>query len=113
MLTDDGLAVWAAVENLDPTGHPHWRVTIFRNEGAGLSSVLIREATERTKIYWERHYKGLPACPLRTEVDATAVRTKRDPGRCFLRAGWTLIGKGRGHVRRGLLIFESPVEPTT
>lgn len=48
LVTHCGRAVWGAVENKDPSGALRWRVSIFRNEGAGLSSVLIREATDRT-----------------------------------------------------------------
>lgn len=33
LLTQDELAVWGAVHNLDPAGRPRWRVSIFRNEG--------------------------------------------------------------------------------
>ena len=48
MLTDCARAVWGVVENLDQGGALHWRVTIFRNEGAGLSSTLVLEAKART-----------------------------------------------------------------
>lgn len=37
-----------------------------------------------------------------TYVNADRVRRKRDPGRCFMRAGWTPCGKTKG----GLLILE-------
>jgi hypothetical protein len=102
MLTDDSRAVWGAIENLDPAGNLRWRVSIFRNEGAGLSSDLIREATARTFSYWKTHYSGLPAVPLQTEVDPKKTRHKRDPGRCFIRAGWKVIGE-----RRGLVVLEA------
>lgn len=104
LLTDCGRAVWAVVENLDANGVMRWRCTIFRNEGAGLSSVLIREATDRTFAFWRKHYGRLPALPLRTEVDPGKTRTKRDPGRCFIRAGWKRVGESKG----GLVILEAP-----
>lgn len=103
LLTDDGRAVWAAVENLDPAGNLRWRCTIFRNLGAGLSSDLIREATTTTYRYWLRRWHALPPVPLTTEVDPSKVRRKRDPGRCFLRADWERTGEARG-----LVIFEAP-----
>jgi hypothetical protein len=103
LLTDDARAVWGVIENLDPVGELRWRCSIFRNEGSILSSVLIREATERTYLYWERHYGGRPIVPLRTEVDPKKVRNKRDPGRCFIRAGWKYIG-----IVRGLVVLEAP-----
>jgi hypothetical protein len=107
MLTDDARAVWGVIESLEPgnTGKLHWRVSMFRNEGAGVSSELIREATNRTFSYWQRHYGALPPVPLRTEVNPRKVRPKRDPGRCFLRAGWRRV-----KVHRGLVVLEAPGE---
>ena len=72
----------------------------FRNEGAGRASDLIREAAA---IAWERW----PGERLYTFVDPGKVRHKRDPGRCFLRAGWRHVGwtKG-GHGKNSLRILE-------
>lgn len=67
----------------------------FRNEGAGLASDLIREADA---IAWERW----PGERLFTFVDPRRVIHKRDPGRCFLRAGWRYCGE----TPKGLLILE-------
>lgn len=106
MLTDDGLAVWGVIENLSPGRRRdrRWRVAIFRNSGPVLSSDLIREGTERTRIYWERRYGGRPAVPLQTEVDPKKTRRKRDPGRCFRRAGWRVVGE----TEKGLIVLEAP-----
>ena len=103
LLTHDQLSVWGAVENLDPAGDARWRVTIFRREGGARASDLVVEATARTLAYWCSHYGGPPAVPLQTEVDPSKTRRKRDPGRCFLRAGWTVVGE-----RRGLVILQAP-----
>lgn len=110
LATREGRAVWAAVDNLDPRGGRHWRVTIFRNEAPELyrSSDLVREATATTFAYWRRHYGALPPMPLRTEIDASKVRRKRDPGRCFLRAGWRRVGIGPS--RRNLIVLEAVEE---
>jgi hypothetical protein len=72
----------------------------FRNEGAGIASDLIRAADA---IAWERW----PGERLYTFVDPARVRHKRDPGRCFLRAGWIHAGwtKG-GHGKNSLRILE-------
>lgn len=68
---------------------------VFRNEGAGLSSDLIREADELAWQRWpgERHF---------TYVDEGKIRRKRDPGRCFLRAGWLRAGTSQ----TGLILLE-------
>lgn len=105
MLTADGLAVWGAIENLDPVGNLRWRCSIFRNTGPFRSSNL--EATARTYVYWERHYGGLPVVGLTTEVDPEKTRRKRDPGRCFLRAGWTR----RPGFTRKLVVLDAPAPP--
>lgn len=102
LVTPCGRAVWGVCENLDPAGGLRWRCSIFRNEGAGLSSDLVRAATERTIDHWVERY-GLPNEPLTTEVDPREVRHKRDPGRCFRKAGWTKV-----RTRRGLVVFEAP-----
>ena len=104
LVTDDGKAVWGAIENMDPAGGRQWRVSIFRNEGPVLSSELIVEATNRTHSYWRTKYGSQPEVPLTTEVDAKKTRIKKDPGYCFLRAGWRPIGK----TTRGLIRLEAP-----
>lgn len=72
--------------------------SVFRNEGAVLSSELIREADAMADVRWpgERHF---------TYVDAGQVRPKRDPGRCFIRAGWRVCGQSQ----RGLILLERAV----
>lgn len=102
LLSNDGRAVWGAVENRFK-GVLRWRVTIFRNTGGRLSSLLIRKATRMTRARWRQRYGT--RCPLRTEVDPRRVRRKRDPGRCFLRAGWRLVGPS---AHGDLLVFEAP-----
>lgn len=68
---------------------------VFRNEGAGLSSDLIRLADD---MAWERW----PGERLYTYVDPKNTRHKRDPGRCFLKAGWNHCG----WTPKGLRILE-------
>lgn len=70
----------------------------FRNEGAGLSSELIREACAATV-----HRYGAPPPPhgMVTFVNVEKVRGKPDPGYCFLRAGFERDGETQG----GLLAF--------
>jgi hypothetical protein len=58
---------------------------VFRNEGAGLSSELIREADELAWQRWpgERHF---------TYIDDAKIRSTH-PGFCFLMAGWQKAGR--------------------
>lgn len=111
LVTRCGLAVWGALEGKDPAGALRWRCSIFRNEGAGLSSRLIAEATAITFAWWRERYGALPAVRFSTEIDPGKVRRKRDPGRCFRRAGWTVRGwTAGGHGRSRLLVLDAPGE---
>ena len=75
-----------------------WVCSAFRNEGAALSSALILEAVAATRWRWPE----VPELGMITFVDAGKVRRKRDPGRCYVRAGFELCGKTKG----GLLAFQ-------
>lgn len=67
---------------------------VFRNEGAGLSSLLILEAE---RIAWERW----PGERLFTYVNPKRIKST-NPGYCFLKAGWRRCGTTKG----GLVILE-------
>jgi len=69
-----------------------WVCSAFRNEGAGLSSELIREAVAATRWKWP----DVPGLGMVTFVNADKVRNKRDPGRCFIRAGFKPCGETAG-----------------
>jgi hypothetical protein len=93
LVTPDALAVfaWRKFRSMDITQHGV-NCAIFRNEGPTQSSDLIRAAVE---IAWERW----PGERLYTYVNPRKVRHKRDPGRCFLRAGWSHCGWSKGGLR--------------
>ena len=68
-----------------------WVCSLFRNEGAGLSSDLIWQAVAATRAHWDA-----PPLGIVTFVDSQKVRRKRDPGRCFLKADWRHVGQTKG-----------------
>lgn len=74
-----------------------WINSLFRNEGAGLSSDLITAAVAVTRAVWTP-----PPLGIVTFVDAAAVRHKRDPGRCYRKAGWRHVGFTAG----GLWVYQ-------
>lgn len=84
-------ALWVSLfqEHADHAWPGAWICAAFRNEGAGLSSELIREAIAATVERWGPP----PPRGMVTFVDRDAVRPKRDPGRCFLRAGFVVVGE--------------------
>ncbi len=93
LLTGDAMAVFAwRRERHRRDGQRGVECTIFRNEGAGLSSALIKTAQLEADRRWpgERHF---------THVDPDAVRGTC-PGYCFIRAGWRPCGWTAVHRRR-------------
>lgn len=70
-----------------------WVCSAFRNERRDLhlSSELITEGIAATRFYWTPPPEGMI-----TFVDASKTRRKRDPGRCFLRAGFKNVGETKG-----------------
>lgn len=69
-----------------------WVCSAFRNEGPSLSSELIREAVAATMAA----YGPAPHLGMVTFVDTKKTRHKRDPGRCYLRAGFKRCGMTKG-----------------
>lgn len=93
-----------------------WVNSTFRNEGAGLSSELIIEACAATRATWgeppvvdsKNNKFVISPVPVSiiTFIDSGKVRPKRDPGRCYLRAGWERIGEtAGGHGRAPLIVL--------
>jgi hypothetical protein len=70
--------------------------SVFLNEGPTLSSQLILEAEGFARDKWPQEKR------LYTYVNPRKTRHKRDPGRCFRKAGWRPCGFTRG----GLVILE-------
>lgn len=98
LITEDAKAlfVWRKFISMDKQEGVN--NAVFRNEGtaAGKAKDLILAANE---IAWQRW----PGQRLYTYVDASQVRTKKDPGHCFIMAGYRQCGVSKG----GLLIFEA------
>jgi hypothetical protein len=69
-----------------------WVCSLFRNESDRLSSDLIRLAVAHT--LWR--FGTPPSEGFVTFVDPTKTRRKRDPGRCYRKAGWLPWGYTKG-----------------
>jgi len=97
LLTPDARAFFAWRKFFSDAGEQGVNGAVFHNEGssAGRSSELIEAAN---RAAWERW----PGDRLYTYVDPSKVRHKRDPGRCFIKAGYRCCGV----TASGLLIFE-------
>lgn len=82
--TPCGKALWAWRKFLSDDGQQGLNCAVFRNEGAGLSSVLILAAEDCAWTRWEKQ-----RCF--TYVDPKKVKSK-NPGYCFEMAGWKRVG---------------------
>lgn len=83
---------WPFAEYVKHAWAGAWVCSAFRNEGAGLSSELIREALAASLDY----FGHAPPLGMVTFVDASKVRSKRDPGYCYLKAGFSQAGFTKG-----------------
>lgn len=105
-LTDDADALWVTSWPLAEYVRHAWPgamvCSLFRREPESpfLASDLITAATAATRARWP----DLPPLGMVTFVDATKTRRKRDPGRCYRRAGWQPVG----HTAGGLVALQLP-----
>lgn len=99
LLTPQADALWVSSwQRAEYAAYPGWICTLFRNESAWLSSDMICQAVAATRWTWGEP----PAAGMLTFIDATKIRQKRDPGRCFRKAGF----QEAGHTHKGLLILQ-------
>jgi len=92
LLTENADALWVTswpfAEYVKHAWAGAWVCSCFRNESPHLASELIRQALAATRWYWG----DPPDLGMVTFVDTRQVRRKRDPGRCYLRAGFQRAG---------------------
>jgi len=79
-----------------------WVCSAFRNEGAGLSAELIREALAATRWRW----RDVPEIGMITFVNVDKIANKTNPGYCYRRAGFARVGLTAG----GLIAFRLGAE---
>lgn len=79
-----------------------WVNSLFRNEGPVLSSELIRQATAASRFL----LGDPPPEGIVSFIDTTKTRRKRDPGRCYIKAGWHYLGLTKG----GLVVVGLPAD---
>ncbi len=96
LLTENADALWVTswpfAEYVKHAWAGAWMCSCFRNESPVLSSELISEAVALTRgIYGEP-----PPLGFVTFVDESKTRKKRDPGRCYRKAGWKPCGYTKG-----------------
>lgn len=106
--TIEGGAIWSSsapfAEYVKHAWAGAWENSTFRNERRDLylSSDLIREAVAATLADWG----DPPPLGMVTFIDPDKTRRKRDPGRCYRRAGFEHVGYTQG----GLYVLQLPPE---
>ena len=93
---------WPFAEYVKHAWAGSWICSCFRNEGVALSSELIEEAVFLTSLI----YGDPPPQGMVTFVDRAKTRRKRDPGRCYLKAGFVNVGE----TQAGLVALQLPPE---
>jgi len=94
LLTHDNKALFVWRKFIDDSGQQGVNCSVFRNEGAILSSLLIKEAVTICRRRWSKER-------LYTYINPKKIRSS-NPGYCFLKAGWRKCGMTKG----GLIILE-------
>jgi hypothetical protein len=94
---DDALWVssWPIAEYVKHEWAGAWVNSTFRHESDRRASEIIREAIAHTLDVWP----DPPPLGMVTMIDPKKVRHKRDPGRCYLRAGFHHAGWTKGGLR--------------
>ena len=97
LLTEHADALWVSswpfAEYVRHKWAGAWMCSLFRREPEcpHLASDLIVRAVAATRSVWEP-----PPLGMVTFIDPNKTRRKRDPGRCYRRAGWSAIGETKG-----------------
>ena len=73
-----------------------WVNSLFRSEGAGKASELIREAVAITRSLWQTPEFGIVSFVDPKHVTQKMVRGKPLYGYCYLKAGWKHVGFTKG-----------------
>lgn len=102
LLLEDCSAAWIVWRPIPEVGRMDdleaWECTLFRNEGAELSSALVVSATAWT--YREWGWPPRDGLITAVGIDETARRRSKrhGPGWCFRCAGWEPIGERGGRA---------------
>ena len=86
-----------------------WVNSLFRREGGALASEMILAAVACTRWRWP----DVPSLGMVTFVNPGKVRAKRDPGYCYLQAGFKRVGHTQGGLIALQLLPNAMPEPAT
>jgi hypothetical protein len=112
VLVADGPAAWITswpfAEYVQHEWPGAWINSLFRREGGSvIASDLIRSAIAASR--WWR--PDVPALGMVSFVDPMKVRRKRDPGRCYRKAGFRHVGYTKGGLMAWQMVPDDMPEP--
>ncbi len=92
LVREDGTVVWVTWRPIPQVGRKDqleaWECTLFRNEGASLSSDIIRQAVDITWRRWGWPPKDGFITAIGIEQTAKRRGKHSRPGACYIAAGW-------------------------
>lgn len=99
LISDDRTAGWVTrwPEFSQHAWAGAWENSLFRKEGPGRASDMIRHAVAHTRDKWPE----IPGLGMITFVNPGEVRST-NPGYCYIKAGFRRVGR----TRKGLLVFQ-------
>lgn len=91
---------WPFAEYVKHAWPGAWVNSLFRSEAQGylLSSDLIREAVAITRSF----YGDAPPLGMVSFINTQKTKHKRDPGRCYRKAGFKHVG----YTKKGLVVMQ-------
>lgn len=94
LIADDAVWVtsWPYAQYVKHRWGGAWINSCFRREGGALASDMIRDAIAATRWVWPL----IPTLGMVSFIDKDKVKHKRDPGRCYLKAGFKYDGETKG-----------------
>ena len=111
LLTEDEGALWVTSYPKAEYVRHAWAGalvnSLFRRESGPLASDLIRAACAATRARWP----DLPPLGMVSFIDPGKTRRKRDPGRCYIKAGFRRVGYTKGGLVVVQLLPEDFPEP--
>jgi hypothetical protein len=109
--TETGRALWVTswpfADYVQHSWAGAWVCSAFRNEGAGRSSVLIKQAVAATRAF----YGQPPELGMITFVDRSQTRPKANPGHCYIIAGFRPCGETKGGLAALQMLPERMPKP--
>jgi hypothetical protein len=83
---------WPKAEYVKHAWAGAWVNSLFRSEGAGIASTLIRHAVAATRSLWAPPPLGIVSFVDPEKVKPTYRRGQAIYGYCYLKAGWKHVG---------------------